>query len=111
MIVEFLEFCLKQADYEVYTAFGGHDGCDLAKKTKPDLIILDLLMPDMHGFDVCQKIRRDRSLRGTKILVSTGKGYAVDEKAARRLGAQGYLIKPYSTDKLLETVQEMVGLP
>jgi len=110
-IVDFLTVCLTDAKYDVQAALGGKEGCERAKALKPDLIILDLLMPDMHGFDVCQVLRKDRSLSGTKILVSSGKGYAVDKKSAMQLGADGYLTKPYSTDELMNAVTGLVGAP
>jgi DNA-binding response OmpR family regulator len=90
---------------------GGKEGCAKARSSKPDLVVLDLLMPDMHGFDVCQILKKDPSLRGTKILISSAKGYAVDKKAALRLGADGFLTKPYSLDALVDTVKQLVGEP
>jgi len=110
-IVEFLTVCLRSARYEVDSALGGREGCKKAAASRPDLVILDLLMPDMHGFDVCQTLRNDRSLAGVKILVSTGKGYSVDKKSAMKLGADAYLTKPYSADQLLDAVAGLVGAP
>lgn len=110
-LVDFLVEVLRRAKYVVEAAYGGAMGCEKAAERKPNLVILDLLMPDMHGFDVCQTIRKDRTLRGTKILISSAKGYDVDKKAARRLGADSFLVKPYTPEKLLATVREMVGEP
>lgn len=110
-LVDFLVEILRRAKYTVEAAYGGAMGCEKAAERKPNLVILDLIMPDMHGFDVCQAIRKDRSLQGTKILISSAKGYDVDKKAARRLGADDFLVKPYTPEKLLEAVKELVGAP
>jgi DNA-binding response OmpR family regulator len=106
--VEFIAHCLSAERHEVLTAFNGRQGCEIAQKEKPDIVILDLLMPDMHGFEVCQKIRDDQRLKDTKIIISTVKSYAVDKKAALRLGADAYLTKPYSAQELLDTVKKML---
>jgi DNA-binding response OmpR family regulator len=105
-IVEFIASCLKTASYEVLTANNGRDGCQIAVESKPDVIILDLMMPDMHGFEVCQKIRENETLKGVKVIISSGKSYAVDVKSAMRLGADAYLTKPYSAETLLEAVKK-----
>ncbi len=110
-LVDFLVEVLRRAKYVVEAAYGGTSGCEKAAAQKPNLVVLDLMMPDMHGFDVCQAIRKDRSLQGTKILISSAKGYDVDKKAARRLGADSFLVKPYTPEKLLEVVRELVGAP
>ena len=107
-IVEFIANRLKSASYDVLTALNGRDGFQIASETKPDVIILDLMMPDMHGFEVCQKIREDEALKGVKIIISSGKSYAVDIKSAMRLGADAYLTKPYTAETLLKTVKEAV---
>ncbi|MBI5244278.1 MAG: response regulator [Elusimicrobia bacterium] len=108
-IVEFISQCLRSQQHEVFIAFNGKRGCDLAGETKPDIIILDLMMPDMHGFEVCQRIREDGRLKGVKIIISSGKSFGVDKKAAMRLGADAYLTKPYSLEALLEAVKEALG--
>ena len=108
-VVDFLTSCLKSENYEVKVAYGGLQGCRKALDMKPDLIILDLLMPDIHGFDVCQILRRVEFLRDVKILISTAKAYPQDRKATEHLGADGFLSKPYTSDQLLEVVKKLVG--
>ncbi|MFA5139028.1 MAG: response regulator transcription factor [Elusimicrobiota bacterium] len=111
LMVDFVRTCLTDAKYEVDAAYGGKQGCEKARGTKPDLVVLDLLMPDMHGFDVCQALKKDQSLKDVKILISSAKGYAVDKKAALRMGADGFLTKPYSPEQLLNAVKDLVGEP
>lgn len=108
-IVEFLTDCLQSEGYEVSSAFDGRRGCEAAKRMKPDLVILDLLMPDMHGFEVCKALREDDAMKGTKIMVSSGKSFAVDKKAALSLGADFYLVKPYTATQLIEAVRGLLG--
>lgn len=109
MIVEFLSVCLEGAGYEITEAFGGEEGYKKAVEFRPALMVLDLLMPDMHGFDVCQTVRRNRSLSDMKILISSAKGYEVDKKAAKRLGANGFINKPFSVDVFIEEVERLIG--
>ncbi|MFA5138185.1 MAG: response regulator [Elusimicrobiota bacterium] len=110
-LVDFLTACLKCDGYTVEVACGGRLGCEKARSLKPDLVILDLLLPDMHGFDVCQNLRKEESLNGVKILVSTAKAYPSDRRAALRLGADGFLVKPYTSDQLLAAVKGLLGSP
>ena len=110
-LVDFLVAALKASGYEVAFAYGGQAGLEKAREAKPDLLILDLLMPDMHGFDVCQALRGDEDLSKMKILISSAKAYDVDKRAAERLGADGYMAKPYTADALIANVKKLVGDP
>ncbi len=109
LMVDFISECLKGDSYEVDTAFNGADGLAKARSGGHDLLILDLMMPDMHGFDVCEALRAETNFKGLKILISSGKAYDVDKKAAKRLGADGYLVKPFSVEQLMTTVRGLVG--
>jgi phosphoribosyl 1,2-cyclic phosphodiesterase/CheY-like chemotaxis protein len=96
-------------NFEVRTAEDGAAGLAALKAERPDLVILDLLMPRMHGFEVVQRIRKDDSLRGLKVLISSSKSYAADQETARKAGADDYITKPYDIGALLGKVQELVG--
>jgi DNA-binding response OmpR family regulator len=110
-LVEFLVTVLKAAGYAVEAAFGGSQGLTKARESTPDLVILDLMMPDMHGFDVCEKIRGDDKLAEAKIMISSAKAYDVDKRAAERLGADAYVPKPFTADVLIAEVEKLVGKP
>lgn len=98
--------------YEVSTAEDGAAGLALVRKEKPDLVILDLLMPRMHGFEVCKRIREDDSLSGVKVLISSSKSYLHDQNTAvNGVGADKYLVKPYETAELMKTVGDLIGGP
>ena len=108
-IVGFVEMSLRGAGYEVYTAFNGREGLDLAKSARPDLVILDLAMPVMHGYEVCQAIRSDSTMNNIKIVVTSGKSYPVDIKNAKDAGADHYMVKPYGLHQLLDMISRTLG--
>lgn len=91
------------------TVSNGRDCVERARERRPNLIILDIMMPGMHGFEVCEVLRRDGSFRDTKILVSSAKSFPADRKAAKALGSDSYLAKPYTVDTLLEAVRGLIG--
>ncbi|MFA6092128.1 MAG: response regulator [Elusimicrobiota bacterium] len=107
-IVDFLSECLRAGGYEVFTAYDGIKGVAQARAHRPDLIVLDLMMPGMHGFEVCQVLRADEQFKGVKILISSAKSYPVDRKAALQAGADGYLTKPYTADELFLAVKKLL---
>lgn len=109
LMVDFIVQCLKHDSYSVETAFNGVEGLAKARSFRPDLLVLDLMMPDMHGFDVCETLRKDPEFGAVKILISSGKAYEVDKKAAKRLGADEYIVKPFSAEDLLKTVNGLLA--
>jgi len=95
---------------DVQTAEDGMSGIELIQKVKPALVVLDLLMPKMHGFEVCRRIREDASLKAVKILISSSKSYTADVKTAvEESGADGYIIKPFRIADFQKRVAEMLG--
>ena len=109
LMVDFIVECLKRDAFEVQTAYNGVEGLAKARAFRPDLMVLDLMMPDMHGFDVCETLRKEPDFAGVKILISSGKAYEVDKKAAKRLGADEYIVKPFSVEQLLKTVKGLLS--
>lgn len=109
LMVDFIVECLKHDAFQVETAFDGASGLAKARIFQPDLMVLDLMMPDMHGFDVCETMRKEPEFAGVKILISSGKAYEVDKKAAKRLGADEYIVKPFSVEQLLKTVKGLLA--
>ncbi len=96
--------------FEVETAEDGEAGLALARRWKPDLVVLDLLMPKMHGFEVCRSIRGDDALKATKVLISSSKSYTHDVKTAvEESGADGYIIKPFRIADFQKRVAELIG--
>ncbi len=92
--------------YTVLTADNGTEGLDLAKKEHPEIIILDLLMPGMLGFEVCKRIREDAALTHSVVLITSAKSYKPDIDKALELGADAFVVKPADTDELIALAQE-----
>jgi two-component system phosphate regulon response regulator PhoB len=99
---------LTRDGYEVATAENGEEGLRLARKNTYDLAILDLMLPGMHGLDVCRAIREDEKLRSTGILIVTAKDEEADIVTGLELGADDYLVKPFSVRVLTARVRAVL---
>ncbi|MBI3550673.1 MAG: response regulator [Elusimicrobia bacterium] len=108
-ILSFITTGLKLSGYEVYSAEDGLAGLTMAKDVKPELIVLDLAMPRMHGYEVCEAVRKDKEISATKIIVTSGKTYPVDIKTAMDMGADKYMTKPYGIAQLIQQIDELLG--
>ena len=96
--------------YEVSSASDGARGLEVVRSVRPDLLVLDLLMPIMHGFEVCQRLRADPELKSVKILISSSKSYQHDVRTAvEETGADGYIVKPFEVAEFNRRVDEMAG--
>jgi DNA-binding response OmpR family regulator len=107
-IVTSLEFLMRGNDYEVRVARNGEETLRLAESFRPDLVLLDVMMPLKSGFDVCQKIRENPMLQGMKIVMLTAKGRDVERNRGVDLGANAYVTKPFSTRELMNTVRGLL---
>lgn len=103
-----LEFLMKREGYEVRLARDGQEAIDAILTHRPDLVLLDVMMPHKSGFDVCQEVRATESVRDTRILMLTAKGRDTDVAKGLALGANAYMTKPFSTRELVEKVREML---
>ncbi|HET6406740.1 MAG TPA: response regulator, partial [Chthoniobacteraceae bacterium] len=99
---------LRRDDWNVLEAEDGGAGLDLAVKNRPDVILCDLLMPRVNGYQVCRAVREHLELRHTKIIVVTGRDYASDRKSAEEAGADGYIVKPLEIPKLKELLGRLM---
>lgn len=101
---------LLRGRYEVTEANDGAKGLAAVRAVRPDVLVLDLLMPAMHGFEVCQRLRADPELKDTKILISSSKSYQHDVRTAvEETGADGYIVKPFEVGDFIRRVDEMAG--
>lgn len=107
-IVELLQFNLSNAGYRVITANNGLDALKIAKEIKPDLILLDLMLPGMDGLDVCKEIRRNNDISKASIIMLTAKGEELDKILGLELGADDYMTKPFSIRELLARVKAVL---
>jgi len=108
-IVTSLEFLMRGGDYEVRVALNGAEALRLADSFRPDVILLDVMMPQRSGFEVCQKIRENPVLRDVKIIMLTAKGRDAERDRGLDLGANAYVTKPFSTKELVNTVRELLS--
>ena len=103
-IVKTLTFRLKANNYEVVSASDGEAGLRAVYEQSPDLIILDIMMPKMDGFEVCQRLRADLRFKRLPILMLTAKAQAIDRIWGERIGATEYLVKPFDSNELLNKI-------
>jgi DNA-binding response OmpR family regulator len=108
-IVISLEFLMKREGFDVDVASDGETALKVAAATVPDLVLLDIMLPKMNGFEVCEKLRADPRWRGTKIMMVTAKGRETDIAKGLALGADLYVTKPFSTKDLVAQVKQLLG--
>jgi len=103
-IVISLEFLLEQAGYQVMVAHDGQEALEAIQRQPPDLVLLDVMMPRLSGFDVCQKIRENPQWQHIRVVMLTAKGREVEISKGLALGANAYITKPFSTQALLAQI-------
>ena len=108
-IVLALELLMKREGYEISTVDDGVKAVEAAGTFRPDLILLDVMMPRMDGYEVCQRIRADTSLKDILIVMLTAKGREVEREKGLALGADLYITKPFSTREVVRKVKEMLA--
>lgn len=109
-IVVSLEYLMRREGHRVSVARDGDAALEAIRTLRPDLVLLDVMMPGRSGFEVCQAVRADESLAAVKILMLSAKGRDTDLAKGRALGADDYLTKPFSTQALAAKVRELLGL-
>ena len=108
-IVISLEYLMQREGYEVLIARDGDEALAMITEHHPDLVLLDVMMPGRSGFDVLKAVRADQATAATPILMLTARGRDTDRAKGEALGADGYVVKPFSTRELAEQVREMLG--
>jgi len=103
-----LEYLMQREGFEVLVARDGNEALELARDRHPDLILLDAMMPGRDGFEVCREIRADPELRDMRILMLTARGRDTDIAKGQAMGADAYVVKPFSTRELADKVREML---
>jgi DNA-binding response OmpR family regulator len=108
-IVVSLEFLMKQRGYDVRVVSDGAAALAAVREFRPDLVLLDVMMPTVSGYDVCQKLREDPGGQDIKIIMLSAKGRDVEVSKGMAIGADAYVTKPFSTRELVAKVDEMLG--
>lgn len=109
-IVMALEYTLKKNNYEVFIARDGDEATQIAADKLPDLVILDIMMPKVDGFEVLENIKSNMSLKHTKVVFLSAKNKASDIQKGIDKGADDYLTKPFSMKKIVQTVEVQLGV-
>jgi len=104
-LVDLSSFYFSENGYTVYTAYDGNEGVKLALEHQPDAIICDLIMGEMHGFDVLRTLRANEKIKHTVIVMTSSKAYKPDIDRALQLGATDYVVKPFQTDELKALIE------
>lgn len=105
-----LEFLLKTAGHDVSIARDGQEALRMTGEGRPDLIVLDVMLPVINGLEVCDRIRKDPALRDTKVLMLTARGRETEIARGLGVGANAYMTKPFATKDLLSAVAELLGM-
>jgi DNA-binding response OmpR family regulator len=108
ILIETIAYNLEQAGYQVITAADGVSALQAAQRELPDLIILDLMLPEMDGIEVCRQLRRDRNTATTPIMMLTAKGDEIDKVVGLEVGADDYVTKPFGRRELLARVRALM---
>ena len=95
---------------EILVASNGIEGWQVVQQERPDLIFLDVMMPKMSGYEVCQRVKESETLSKTYVIMLTAKGQEVDRERGQEVGADEYVTKPFDPDYVIERAQEVLGI-
>jgi two-component system alkaline phosphatase synthesis response regulator PhoP len=107
-IQHILNFSFGAEGYEVITAANGAEAVEKAVNEKPDVIVLDIMMPKMDGYEACKKLKSDPQTKAIPVILLTAKGRDVDRRLGSEAGADDYVVKPFSPGRLIERVEGMI---
>jgi len=107
-MIDLVSLILSRKGYVVTGAIGGRDGLDMVRQKRPDLVLLDLMMPDMDGWEVFQQMKADEKLRQIPVIVITAKAQSIDKVLGLHIAkVDDYISKPFSPQDLLESVEKV----
>jgi DNA-binding response OmpR family regulator len=107
-ITQILEFSIGAEGYEVITAANGEEAIDKARREQPDLIILDIMMPKIDGYEACRILKANPLTKGIPVVLLTAKGRDIDKRLGYEVGATDYIIKPFSPNKLVDRIHQLL---
>lgn len=108
-IVMSLEYTFKKKNYEVYIARDGGEALQIAKDKIPDVVLLDIMMPNIDGYETLKQIKSNRDLKDTKVVFLSAKNKTTDIEKGLQMGADKYLTKPFSVKKLVTEINELLN--
>ncbi|MCX5749662.1 MAG: response regulator [Candidatus Saganbacteria bacterium] len=107
--LEIVKIILEQYNYNILTAANGRSGLETVQKKLPDLIILDVMLPEMNGYEVCKAIRADQHTRVIPVIMLSVKSNPEDIEAGYKAGANEYITKPFNLEELVKKVKKHLG--
>ena len=108
-LVEMIKMRLEANGYDVFAAYDGQDALEKASKEKPDLIILDIMLPKVDGYKVCRILKLDENSRKIPIIMFSAKAQESDKEAGERVGGDAYITKPFEPELLLAKIKELLA--
>jgi len=109
-MIDLVKLILKNRGFEVQGALGGKEGLELIRDAQPDLVLLDLMMPDMNGWDVYQQMKADEAMQDIPVIVVTAKAQNIDKVLGLHIAkVQDYITKPFSPADLLKSIKRVLG--
>jgi two-component system response regulator VicR len=110
-MIDLVKLILGRKGFDLVGAVGGREGLETVRRLKPDLVLLDLMMPDMDGWEVYQQIKADDNLKDTPVIVVTAKAQSIDKVLGLHIAkVDDYVTKPFSPQELLQSVNKVLGL-
>lgn len=109
-MIDLIELILGRKGYEVIGAKGGEKGLEAVRSEKPDLVLLDLMMPDMDGWEVYQQLKADKATRDIPVIVVTAKAQSIDKVLGLHIAkVDDYISKPFSPQELMDSVEQVLS--
>jgi two-component system alkaline phosphatase synthesis response regulator PhoP len=103
-----LTYLLEDEGYDLLLAKDGADTLRKVRERRPDILFLDIMMPEMNGYDVCRTIKNDPQLKSTYIIMLTAKGQVAEQERGKEVGADEYIVKPFSPMEILAKVKHIL---
>ncbi len=110
LLEQTLEELEEDCGVEILSAQNGEEGLELIRTQKPDVVFLDIMMPKLNGYEVCQRVKEDPAITSIGIVLLTAKGQEVDRRQGLELGASRYMTKPFDPDEVLRVARELLNL-
>lgn len=108
-IREALTYLLEDEGYKLWMAKDGAEALREVKNVRPDIIFLDIMMPEMNGYDVCRIIKNDPELKKTYVIMLTAKGQVAEQERGKDVGADEYIVKPFSPMEILTKIKRLLA--
>ncbi len=110
-MIDLIELILDRRDFELVGAVGGREGLDAIQRLKPDLVLLDLMMPDVDGWEVYQQMKADPELRDIPVIIVTAKAQSIDKVLGLHIAkVDAYVTKPFGPQELLASINKVLDL-